>query len=113
MIRNLVSQAAHRFPASLSVFGSIVSIVLFSAALTAVATAQTTQQPEADEVLRVSTDLIVFPARVRDKKGRRPDALTAGDLHLKDPDHATTSLYFAAGVDRVAMIFALDESGSL
>src|SRR6185437_10668277 len=35
------------------------------------------------------------------------------DLRLNDPDRATSGLYLAAGVDRVAMIFALDESGSL
>ncbi len=113
MIRNLVSQPAHRFSASLSVFASIVSIIVFCAAWPPPVAAQATPQAEDDEVLRVSTNLIVFPARVRDKKGLRPTGLTEGDLRLKDPDRATTSLYFAAGVDRVAMIFALDESGSL
>jgi len=110
--RYLVSQPALRFPASLSV-GSIVSIILFCAAVMPRIAAQTTQQPEDEEVLRVSTNLIVFPARIRDSKGERPNGLTTDDLHLKDPDQATTSLYLAAGVDRVAMIFALDESGSL
>src|SRR5690349_18390926 len=63
--------------------------------------------------LRFLVCVIVFPARIRDKRGQRPNGLTINDLRLKDPDHATTSLYLAAGVDRVAMIFALDESGSL
>src|SRR5262249_33946489 len=71
------------------------------------------QRPDDEEVLRVSTNLILFPARIRDRKGQRPNGLTESDLSLKDPDHATTSLYLAAGVDRVAMVFALDESGSL
>jgi VWFA-related protein len=66
-----------------------------------------------DEVLRVSTDLLLFPARVRDKNGKRPDGLTQQDLSIKDPDGITSGLYFSAGVDRVAMVFALDESGSL
>ena len=113
MIRNLVSQAAYRFSTRLSAFGAIVSIIVLCAALTSRVGAQATQQPEDEEVLRVSTNLILFPARVRDKKGQRPTGLTENDLRLKDPDHATTSLYFAAGVDRVAMILALDESGSL
>jgi len=73
---------------------------------------QTPQRPD-DEVLRVSTDLIVFPARIRDRRGERPNGLTESDLRLNDPDRATSGLYLAAGVDRVAMIFALDESGSL
>ena len=113
MIRNLVSQAVHRFSTHLSVFGSIFSIVVFSATLTDRVAAQATQQPEDDEVLRVSTNLIVFPAHIRDRKGQRPNGLTERELRLKDPDRATNGLYLAAGVDRVAMIFALDESGSL
>lgn len=73
------------------------------------------QDPPAtdDEVLRVTTDLLLFPARVRDKNGKRPDGLTEKDFSLKDPDAVTSSLYFSAGVDRVAMVFALDQSGSL
>ena len=66
-----------------------------------------------DEVLRVTTDLLLFPARVRDKNGKRPNGLTENDLALKDPDAVISSLYFSAGVDRVAMVFALDQSGSL
>src|SRR2546423_1188099 len=75
--------------------------------------AQTNQSPDNDEVLRVNTDLILFPARIRDKAGQRPNGLTTHDLLVKDPDSVTTSLYLSAGVDRVAMVFALDESGSL
>ena len=111
--RYLRSQAALRCSPSLSFLRSIVCILLFCAAVTTLVAAQATQQPEDEEVLRVSTSLIVFPARMRDKKGQRPNGLTISDLRLKDPDHATTSPYLFAGVDRVAMIFALDESGSL
>ncbi len=107
--RHLVLRAA-LFPAA---FELLISIVIIFSFAQLDALAQTDQRPEDDEVLRVTTNLIVFPARVRDKKGQRPAGLTESDLRLKDPDHATTSLYFAAGVDRVAMIFALDESGSL
>ena len=66
-----------------------------------------------DEVLRVTTDLLLFPARVRDKNGKRPNGLTEKDFSLKDSDEVTSGLYFSAGVDRVAMVFALDQSGSL
>lgn len=110
--RNLVPHRACRFPPALSVLGFVISTLLCCTALTARVAAQATQQDD-DEVLRVSTNLIVFPARIRDKKGQRPNGLTDNDLRLKDPDHATTGLYLAAGVDRVAMIFALDQSGSL
>jgi Ca-activated chloride channel family protein len=74
--------------------------------------AQTTQEDD-DEVLRVSTDLLLFPLRVRDKNGKRPEGLTEHDFSVKDSDKIISGLYFSAGVDRVAMVFALDESGSL
>lgn len=110
--RHLVSRVALRITVSLSFLRFLGGIVLFCAAVVPRVAAQATQ-PEAEEVLRVSTNLIVFPARIRDKRGQRPNGLTINDLRLKDPDRATTSLYLTAGVDRVAMIFALDESGSL
>jgi Ca-activated chloride channel homolog len=66
-----------------------------------------------DEILRVSTDLLLFPVRVKDARGGTPGSLTEKDLKLKDEDQVTSGLYFSFGVDRVAMIFALDESGSL
>ena len=113
MIRRPISRAVSPFPASSIVLSSIVSAVLFCVTPTPRLAAQTTKQPEDDEVLHVSTDLIVFPARIRDRKGQRPNGLTRADLRLKDPDGATRSVYLAAGVDRVAIIFALDESGSL
>lgn len=68
--------------------------------------------PGEDEVVRVNTELLLFPIRVRDS--RRPEQkLTASDLQLDDPDRVTSGLYFSAGADRLALVFALDESGSL
>lgn len=67
-----------------------------------------------DEVLRVTTDLLLFPVRIRDKNRQTARAgLTEHDLSLKDEDRVTSGIYFAAGVDRVALVFALDQSGSL
>ncbi len=109
--RKLLLQRSRGDPAILSRF-RYLAIVLLCAALTPAA-AQTTQPQDDDEVLRVSTDLIVFPTRIRDRKDQRPNGLTESDLRLRDPDQATRGLYLAAGVDRVAMVFALDESGSL
>ena len=63
--------------------------------------------------MRVSTDLLLFPVRIRDKKGQAVAGLTDQDLLLKDPDQVTTGLYFSPGADRVALLFALDQSGSL
>jgi len=66
-----------------------------------------------DDVVRVNTDLLLFPVRIRDKKGLAVSGLTDQDLSLKDPDQVTTGLYFSPGADRVALMFALDQSGSL
>ena len=66
-----------------------------------------------DEVVRVNTDLLLFPVRVRDKKGQAVPGLTEQDLLLKDQDQVTTGMYLSPGADRVALMFALDQSGSL
>ena len=39
--------------------------------------------------------------------------LSERNLSLRDEDHVSTSVYFAAGADGVAIVFALDQSGSL
>jgi Ca-activated chloride channel family protein len=69
-------------------------------------------QANDDEVIRVNTDLLLFPIRVRDKRSQ-PATLTESDLFLKDEDHVTSGIYFSAGADRLALVFALDQSGSL
>lgn len=71
------------------------------------------QEPSSDdEVIRVNTELLLFPIRIRDK--RKPEQkLTETDLTLKDEDGVTTGIYFSAGADRLALVFAVDESGSL
>jgi Ca-activated chloride channel family protein len=76
-------------------------------------TAFAQQTPDEDEVVRVSTDLLLFPIRVRDKKGQAVAGLTDQDLLLKDQDQVTSGVYFSPGADRVALLFALDQSGSL
>jgi Ca-activated chloride channel family protein len=97
---------------------SLSSLLLFSCTLLAFAAlppvkslAQATS--ENDEVITVSTDLLLFPIRIRDRRGQAVKGLEQSDLALKDRDQVTAGLYFAAGVDRVAMVFALDQSGSL
>jgi VWFA-related protein len=71
------------------------------------------QAKEDEDVVRVNTDLLLFPIRIRDKKGQAVAGLTENDLTLKDQDQVTTGVYFSPGADRVAMLFALDQSGSL
>ena len=91
-------------------FPIFLLVCLFAAALRSTVSAQET---EADEVVRVTTDLLLFPVRIRDKKGQAVAGLTEQDLLLKDQDQVTTGMYFSPGADRVALMFALDQSGSL
>ncbi len=93
-------------------------LVLFSCTLLAIAAslpvkslAQDTS--ENDDVISVRTDLLLFPIRIRDKRGQAVKGLEQRDLALKDKDQVTAGLYFAPGADRVAIVFALDQSGSL
>src|SRR5215510_9379812 len=44
------------------------------------------QQSTDDDVVRVNTDLLLFPIRIRDKKGQAVEGLTDQDLSLKDQD---------------------------
>lgn len=94
------------------------SLVLVSCTLLAITTllparslAQDT--PEDDDVIRVSTDLLLFPIRIRDKRRQAVKGIEKSDLALKDKDQVTAGIYFAPGADRVAIVFALDQSGSL
>ncbi len=72
------------------------------------------QEPkDTDDVVRVTTDLLLFPIRVKHKDGQPVSELTEADLALKDPDKAVSTLHFSRGAERVALVFALDQSGSL
>jgi Ca-activated chloride channel family protein len=108
------SRAQHslRTPTSRS---SNVALLFILACLSLTAFSQTGSQTieDDDEVVRVSTELLIFPIRVRDGKGQAVAGLTEKDLRLEDKDKATSGLYFKSGVDRVALVFALDSSGSI
>jgi Ca-activated chloride channel family protein len=72
------------------------------------------QEPDAtDEVVRIDTHLVVFSIRVRDKRGQALAGLTQNDLTLKDEHNVITGLYLYHGADRVSLVFALDQYGSL
>jgi len=93
-------------------FATLLLLVCFSVAVHPT-TALAQQSADDEDVIRVNTDLLLFPVRIRDKKGFAVAGLTDQDLTLKDPDQVTTGLYFSPGADRVALMFALDQSGSL
>lgn len=94
-------------------FASLKIIVFVSLPFLILPHQAVAQESDDVDVVRVSTDLIVFPVRVIDKERRSVLNLTADDFVLKDVDGITSAPYFAAGTGRVAMVFALDESGSL
>ena len=89
----------------------VCSLLITSLLLPAKSLAQ--EPTSEDDVVRVSTDLLLFPIRIRDKRNQAVQGLTEDQLSLQDKDRVTTGLYFAAGADRVALVFALDQSGSL
>lgn len=89
------------------------AFVLASLAASTAAQTEQTDPAEEEDTIRVNTELLLFPVRIRDQKGRAVAGLTQNDLRIQDKDRATTGLYFRAGVDRVALLFALDLSGSV
>lgn len=74
---------------------------------------QSVPAQEPDEVLRVRTDLVAVPVVVTDPRGRRVAGLQPADFSLKDSQQPVKIDYFAAGTERVALLFALDVSGSV
>lgn len=66
-----------------------------------------------DDVVRVSTDLLVFPVRLSDKRGNDAAALSVNDFKTNDPTGVIKSISFTKGADSVALLFALDQSGSV
>lgn len=94
------------------------SALLLLAVLTVVllllpSTLQAQQPDDADEVLRVRTDLVAVPVVVLDQRNRRVPGLSQEDFAVRDNGRAVRLDYFAAGTERVALAFALDASGSV
>jgi Ca-activated chloride channel family protein len=85
-------------------------VCVISPATTSIAFGQEAQTD--DDVLRVNTELLIFPIRVRNKQKQPVETLVENELTLIDKDKVTSGLYLRHGVDRVALIFALDQSGS-
>jgi len=88
---------------------------LFTLSLLFISPAKTfaqTNAPVDEEVIRVRTDLIAVPFSITDKNRRRISNLTQADFQVRDNNRPVKIEYFAAGTTRVAMLFALDASGS-
>ena len=113
-LRAAILHSLVRSPAQQSIQRSVRLICLLVALITFPTIPLQAQEPVADdEVVRVNTNLFVIPIRVKDKRGQTAAPLTERDLELKDEDHVTAGLTLYHGADRVALVFALDQSGSL
>jgi Ca-activated chloride channel family protein len=95
-----------RFPLRLITAVSVVAILSTASSLNKA----TGQEP--DEVIRIRTDLVTIPLVVTDSRGHRIPNLKREDFVLTDYDSAAKIDYFASGTERVALLFALDASGS-
>lgn len=100
-------------PAAATLILFVQACLLVACAFLSVSFVQAQQEDSDDEVVKVSTDLTVFPIRVRDKRKPAAPKITELELLLDDPDRVTAGLYLYPGADRLALVFALDQSGSL
>ena len=87
-------------------------LIIFISLLFCLANPASTRAQEPDEVIRVRTDLVAVPLIVTDTRGRRIAGLTADDFVINSDLGNAKIDYFASGTDRVALLFALDTSGS-
>lgn len=103
VLHNPHTRRGPRFPLCLI---TVVGLLLFSPVVTA-------QEIQPDDVIRVRTDLVAVPVTVTDASGRRISDLKREDFALTDDGRDTKIDYFASGAERIALMFVLDNSGSL
>lgn len=73
---------------------------------------ETAAAPADEDVIRVATNLVTIPVRVTDGRGRPVAGLRKTDFALYRGAQLIPPDYFAAGTERVALTFMLDESSS-
>ncbi|MEJ7618662.1 MAG: VWA domain-containing protein [Pyrinomonadaceae bacterium] len=69
-------------------------------------------QSTPDEVIRVETNLVTLPVVVTDQRNRRVTGLAEIDFELETGGRPVTIEYFSPRSRRVALLYALDASGS-
>jgi VWFA-related protein len=94
-----------RFPSRL-----VIAFNLFALGVVVSITIARAQEP--GDVVRVRTDLVAVPVIVTDRRGRRVSDLQPADFAVRDERGPLKIDYFASGTERVALLFALDTSGS-
>jgi VWFA-related protein len=86
--------------------------LIASVGLLALSSIVAAQEQEPVDVLRVRTDLVAVPISVIDAHRRRVPNLKPGDFALTDDGRIAKIDYFASGTEHVALLFAIDASGS-
>lgn len=104
--RMLPARSAHLLPLLLSLF-----LLTHLCARDAASQVEPTSAAD-EEVVRINTDLLTVPVYVTDARGRRVAGLHAEDFELRADGRRVEVTHFAAGADRVALLFLLDASGS-
>ncbi|HYH84747.1 MAG TPA: VWA domain-containing protein, partial [Pyrinomonadaceae bacterium] len=92
-------------------FATLTLTLLLKFGLQAVSAQDAPELPP-DEVVRVNTDLVTIPVSVTDGRGLRVAGLALRDFEVRDNGQPVEAVYFAAGAERVALLFLLDASGS-
>ncbi len=95
----------------LRTFLGLCAALLFTCAHTRAQ--QSPSLPADDEVLTVRTDFVAIPVVVTAARGQRVSDLTQTDFAMRIDARTVPVAYFAAGTTRVALLFALDASGSI
>jgi len=103
VLHNPHTRRGTQFPVCLI---TAIGLLLFSTVVAA-------QETQPDDVIRVRTDLVAVPLTVTDSRGRRISDLKQEDFVLTDDGRNTKIDYFASGAERIALVFVLDNSGSL
>jgi VWFA-related protein len=70
------------------------------------------QAQEPVDVIRVRTDLVAVPVTVIDSRRHHVSNLKSADFVLTDDGREARIEYFASGAEHVALLFAIDASGS-
>jgi Ca-activated chloride channel family protein len=89
-----------------------LSILLFSG-FSLVSLSQNGPPAQEVEVVRVRTDLITVPVQVLDAKSKSKSGFSEKDFSLLVDGVPTKIDYFSNGVERLALMFLLDQSGSV
>ena len=98
----------------LAIIAVITALLLFTTTktLAPLDTAVYAQNQNEDEVIRMRTDFVIVPAIVTDARSTRVPGLSQSDFELRSDGREVKVDYFSAGAERVALLFALDTSGS-